>query len=161
LDFGSLREYYEDIYKMAVDCLEKLPDDKLDFKAHPELRTPGELFFQMYVNQDWYINSIMKGGLKFDEYKKLLNMQPSTKGDLRGYIDRVFKQGQEFLQDGSHAALSCNTQDGTCNAYELMLRDFGIQYYYLGQIFVLFRLMDLMAPEYGETLKLRPQGNQK
>jgi hypothetical protein len=153
LDFGSLRQYYEDIYRMAVDCLEKLPEDKLDFKAHEELRTPGELFFQMYVNQDWYINSIVKGGLKFDKYKELLTRQPSTKGDLRGYIDRVFKQGQEFLQDSSNAALSCNTQDGKCNGYELMLRDFGIQYYYLGQIFVLFRLMDLIAPEYGERLQ--------
>jgi hypothetical protein len=76
MSFEKLRKHFDDIHNMAVNCLEKLPDDKLHFKAHPELRTPAELFFHMYVNQDWYLKSIEKGGLELESYKKLLESVP-------------------------------------------------------------------------------------
>jgi uncharacterized damage-inducible protein DinB len=138
---------------MALGCLEKLPEDKLNFKAHPELRTPLELFYHMYLNQDWYIKSILGGGLDTKEYKRLMNSPPGTKDGLKRYIDDVFERSQAFLRNSANAGIVCNTFEGDRTAYDLMLSDFGIQYYHLGQIFAVFRLIDLTTPDYGEMLR--------
>jgi hypothetical protein len=39
-----------------------------------------------------------------------------------------------------------------------MLSDFGLQYYHLGQIFAVFRMIDLTTPDYGEALRIQGGG---
>lgn len=154
MKFERLRKHFDDIYRMATGCLDKLPEDKFNFKAHPELRTPAELFYHMYINQDWYIRSMDKCLLKLDDYKQLLKSTPQTRDDLRRYIDSVYERGQAFLKDNVNASIVCSTSDGDRTAYDMMLNDFGIQYYHLGQIFAVFRMIDLTTPDYGEALRI-------
>jgi len=156
MDFARLRVLFENIHKMALSCLDKLPVDKLHFKAHPELRTPAELFYHMYVNQDWYLRSMDRDGLSLKDYKQLMSEIPSNKDDLRGYIEGVFARSQKFLANNMNAGIVCSTFEGDRTARDLMLSDFGIQYYHLGQIFAVFRLIDLTTPDYGEALQIKP-----
>ena len=154
MKFERLRKHFDDIHKMSVGCLDKLPEDKLHFKAHPELRTPAELFYHMYINHDWYLRSMEKCALELDDYKQLLKSMPQTRDDLRRYIDGVYERGQTFLKNSINAAIVCSTSEGDRTAYDMMVNDFGIQYYHLGQIFALFRLIDLTTPDYGEALRI-------
>jgi len=98
-------------------------------------------------------NNHLKGGLDLDHYKALMNNPPVSKEGLEAYINSVHERSRSLLLNNANVNIACNTSDGKKTAYDLMLSDFGHQYYHLGQIYAVFRLIDLTTPDYDGPLK--------
>jgi len=97
--------HYNEVYAIAVKAVRQLPNDKLDFRATPEMYTARELVFHMFSQERSMLIGCKRGELILDDFKSVYADLPAMKtvDDLIRYGEQVHLETNEWVTNCSDA----------------------------------------------------------
>ncbi len=140
-------------------CLERIPEDKYDWKPHEKSMAMGKLAAHIAEMVGWVKDTVEKPEINFAamDYKPF---EPQTTAGLVDFFDKNLSAATESLKDVSDEVLMQNwkMRDGEKVYFEMprvaVLRGFVFKHlvHHRGQLSVYLRLNDIPVPEiYGPS----------
>jgi uncharacterized damage-inducible protein DinB len=146
--------YLEEIHHTNLQCLDMLTEHQLDFQPVPEVMSIRMLLYHMYVNQKFYVQSIISSEMDVEEYRHWMQLIPTKKEALRSFIDGVFSETQALFDDPHWFTLRLQTPAGERTVPHLLLGELEHQLHHRGQLYTYMRLLGLTPPTSGYFMGL-------
>lgn len=151
---GKLFLYLEELHLSNLECLELVPEDKLNFKPAPELYSLKHTLHHMYANQRFFNLTAKSGRMDLSLYKKLMADKPSNKAELKQFIQEVFAQTKELFKDKNLFSKQVGTIAGIRPVLDLYIGELEHQLHHRGQVYLMLRMLGIKPPESGYFMGL-------
>lgn len=150
----DLFRYLEEIHQLNLQCLEMIPEKQLDFQPVAEVMSIRLLLYHMYVNQKFYVQSIISRQMDVQEYHHWMQLIPSSKEALRAFMEGVFSETQALFEDPYWFTTTLQTPVGERAALHLLFGELEHQLHHRGQLYMYMRLLGLTPPNSGYFMGL-------
>src|SRR3990172_7451707 len=87
--------YLEELHGSSLNCLELIPEDKIDYKLVPEVFSLKLTLHHMYANQRFFNATAKSGRMDVSVYKKLMAEKPQNRDDLKQFMQEVHTETKE------------------------------------------------------------------
>ena len=136
-------------HKVTRKVLQAIPEDKLDFRATPEMRTVRELVLHMYGSPVGMVEAIPRGELTMADYQAGEDIKHAPdKETMIAYCDacmaQVLKIGEEISEEKLNSIIKCFY--GDFPIYEHLGFIYDEHWHHRGQLYVYLRLMGVQPP---------------
>ncbi len=141
--------YFDKVQKVTLKAIKMIPEDRLDFKAAPEMMSVRELVHHMFANERVAAQGAKKGSITEDDYKKEMGKELKNLQELLDYADEVHKEANQIARSLADADMKKKVETFFGMEYNPFLcfsDNCDHHWHHRGQLYVYLRLMGIKPP---------------
>ena len=146
--------YLEELHRSNLNCLELIPEDKIDYKPVPEVFSLKHTLHHMYVNQRFFNATAKAGRMDISVYKKLMAEKPQSKDELKEFMQEVHTETKELFRDVNLFHKPVGTVAGVRKVFDMYMGELEHQLHHRGQVYTMLRMLGIKPPESGDFMGL-------
>ncbi len=150
-------DYFNMVHGVTVRAIRVFTDSELDFRPRPNMRTPRELIFHIYSQEQILAEAAQRGRFTLDMAKVSNPEDPSaasaltalvTVGDLVAYADGCHQAAQNIFRSMSDNEIASTVESpiGTFPAWSYFVFAYDEHWHHRGQLYSYLRLLGKEPP---------------
>jgi uncharacterized damage-inducible protein DinB len=151
------RDYLDMVHGVTLRAIAALADHDLDFRPMARMRTPRELIFHIYAQEQLIAEAVREGRFTMDAANGSNPEEPlnasvvaslATVKDAAEYANRCHEAAEEIYRALSDAdvARAVESPMGTYPAWQFFLFAYDEHWHHRGQLYVYLRLLGKEPP---------------